>query len=69
MTTVLPGGGENSYAQDGPNQDGVLWMHDTGLVCSSDMSQPSVSVKPADCAGVAYAPPCPSTTQPGRGER
>jgi hypothetical protein len=36
----------------GPNEGGVLWVHDTGIVFSTDTVQPIVSAPPADCAGV-----------------
>jgi hypothetical protein len=34
------------------NAGGVLWVHDTGIVFSTDLTLPPVSTPPADCAGV-----------------
>jgi hypothetical protein len=42
----------NLGAMAGPNVGGVLWVHDTGIVFSSDTVLPPVSVKPANCGGV-----------------
>ncbi len=36
----------------GPNEGGVLWVHDTGLTFTEDLTLPPVSPPPADCAGV-----------------
>ena len=41
-----------SAAMAGPNAGGVLWVHDTGIEFSSDLTLPPVSTPPADCAGV-----------------
>jgi hypothetical protein len=41
-----------SAATAGPNAGGVLWVHDTGIVFSTDLTLPPVSTPPADCAGV-----------------
>ncbi len=35
-----------------PNANGVLWVHDTGIVYSTDLVQPVVSPPPADITGV-----------------
>ena len=44
--------GTVTVATAGPNQGGVLWVHDTGIVFSTDLTLPPVSSPPADCAGV-----------------
>jgi hypothetical protein len=41
-----------SVAVAGPNAGGVLWVHDTGIVYSTDTPLPPVSLKPAQCADV-----------------
>ena len=41
-----------SASSAGPNAGGVLWVHDTGVVFSTDPSLPPMSTPPADCAGV-----------------
>ena len=41
-----------SAASAGPNAGGVLWVHDTGIVFSTNPSLPPMSTPPADCAGV-----------------
>ena len=41
-----------SASSAGPNAGGVLWVHDTGIVFSTDPSWSPVSTPPADCAGV-----------------
>ena len=41
-----------SVATAGPNEGGVLWVHDTGILFSSDLDLPPASTPPADCAGV-----------------
>ena len=41
-----------SVASAGPNAGGVLWVHDTGMVFSTDLSLPPESTPPANCDGV-----------------
>jgi hypothetical protein len=41
-----------SAARAGPNAGGVLWVHDTGLIHSTDPPGPPVSPAPTDCSGV-----------------
>jgi len=38
-------------AMAGPNEGGVLWVHDTGILYTDDATLPPVSPPPADCAG------------------
>ncbi len=44
--------GTSATVMAGPNEGGVLWVHDTGLAFTDDMTLPPVSPPPADCAGV-----------------
>jgi hypothetical protein len=41
-----------STTMAGPNAGGVLWVHDTGLIYSTDPPGPPVSPAPTDCSGV-----------------
>lgn len=36
----------------GPNDGGVIWVHNTGIMFSSDLPLPPVSAKPSACTGV-----------------
>ncbi len=53
--------GMASVAIAGPNSGGVLWVHDTGLAYTGDMTLPPVSAPPTDCATVDTEQPLDGT--------
>ena len=55
--------GAVSAAVAGPNEGGVLWVHDTGLALSSDMTLPPLSPPPTDCAAVDDEQPLDGITR------